>query len=813
MNDDKTCKRLLKEGLDFFCEGRFQEALGKFAQALARQPQNVEALFWVAASTYHLGNLPEAKNLLERVRALRTPPLPDRPAAVHEYLVRCFLKEDPRRAIALGEEGVSRDANDGRMRVLLGDAYSHLHQSAEALLHYTKARELEQRRGGEPVFPDAPGQVPFARSTSLVKLKRWEEALEEVEEALRREPRNALFHNRRSIILFDGLQDPKAAVEAVQKAIALDPETLATGKDGVYYYNLAHYRHNLGEIEKARDALDRAIAVSPMQPYKEFRDNLLALTQKTPVPPSIRATSAKVTFASVGGMHALKEQVRRIVAVIHLQREKAKQYGIVRNGILLYGPPGCGKSFFAQAIAGEFSLNYVPVSLASALSKWVGSAGETMEKVFQQAKEKVPCVLFLDEMDALAGRRRGAGSQHEQQVVNALLQQIDAHRDVPGLILVAATNRLDEIDPAVIREGRFDYKVKIYKADFDARREILQVLLQDRPHDASFDPTSLAQDMEGCTAAQIRHVVDEAALAAMEAKVPITQEHLRDAYRRLVVSNKYRGPQLAWDGLILPEETRQKLQFIENFIENPDLARSLGIDPPRGVLLFGPPGTGKTTIARVLASETDASFYAINAADIFSKWLGESEQRVKELFEKARDSVPALIFIDEVEALLGRRGAAESSGEQVRSAVTNVFLAEMDGLDSSGRVFIIGATNRPELIDEAALRPGRLSEAIEIGLPGLAERAAMLGLFGKKMNLDETVDFQKLAADTEGASGADLRGLCTAAGRNAFLRALGAPGVKPNVTGGDFEKAAEEFFSQENWIPSEKDIGFQAKEE
>jgi transitional endoplasmic reticulum ATPase len=681
-----------------------------------------------------------------------------------------------------------------------------MHQNEDSLRQYDKAWEIEGGRDGKPAFPAHPGQVPFSRSAALVELKRWKEALEAVEDSLYRDPDNALYHNRKSVILYDGLHLVEEAAEAAERAIALDPETISTGNDGIYYYNLAHYLEKLNRNGDALEAIDRAIDISPQRSFKEYRKKLLGVAQKetTAEPPA----SPRINFSRVGGMKALKEQVRRIVNVIHNNRDDAERYGIVRNGILLYGPPGCGKSFFAEAIAGEFSLNFMRIELSSALSKYVGSAGETMEKLFHKARETLPCVLFLDELDTLAGRRSDSGSQHEQQTVNALLQQIDIHRDIPGLVLVAATNRLDEIDPAAIREGRFDYKVKIYKPDFDARREILDVLLQDRPHDGSVDTTRLAQNMEGFSAAQLRHVVDEAALAAMEAESPISDGHLQEAYNRHITKMRYQGVRLTWDGLVLPEEKKRKLQFIEKFIENPDVARKLGIEAPRGVLLFGPPGTGKTTIARVLASETDASFFAVNAADIFSKWLGESEQHVKELFEKARDNVPALLFIDEIEAVLGRRSEAATGGGHARNAVINTFLSEMDGMESNGRIFVIGATNRPELLDEAALRPGRLSEAIEIGLPNREARLAMLRLFTEKMSLDDGVDLPKLAEETEGASGADLKGLCTAAGRNAFLRALEEEGGEPAVTPADFGSAVEQLFPESAWRKEERKIGF-----
>ena len=252
-------------------------------------------------------------------------------------------------------------------------------------------------------------------------------------------------------------------------------------------------------------------------------------------------------------------------------------------------------------------------------------------------------------------------------------------------------------------------------------------------------------------------------------------------------------------------------------IENSQIVHQLGIAPPSGILLFGPPGTGKTTIARVLASETEASFFAVNAADIFSKWLGESEQRVKELFARARARVPAIIFIDEIDAVTERRGEGDSGGDRVRNAVVNMFLSEMDGLDSSRRVFVVGATNRPELLDEALLRPGRLGERIEVPLPDVAGRKVMLELFSKKMRLAPSVNLESLAAQTEGASGALLKGLCTLAGRNALVRELDARGIAPAVTEGapvvtqeDFAKALSELSSRD---ARRRPIGFGPAEE
>lgn len=515
-----------------------------------------------------------------------------------------------------------------------------------------------------------------------------------------------------------------------------------------------------------------------------------------------------INFANVGGMHGLKEQMRRIVDTIYIHWELAREYGIVRNGILLHGPPGCGKTFFAQATAGEFGLRFLRVPLESAVSKYVGGAPEAMDRVFREARARTPCLLLFDEFDAVACKRDEVVTVQEQQMVNALLEQLDAHRAVPGLLIVAATNRFEDLDPAVIRDGRFDYKVRIPEPDLEARREILRVLLDTRPHAPSINTARLAQDLEGFSAARIHSLVNEAALLALEAGVPITTRHLRAAYRAQTMASRYGGVKLRWDDLILPAATKQKLQSIEKFIENPQLARRLGVVPPSGILLFGPPGTGKTTIARVLASETDASFLAVNAAEIFSKWLGESERQVRELFARAHERVPAIVFIDEIDAVAERRSEALSGADHARNAVVNTFLVEMDGLDTSTRIFVIGATNRAELLDDALLRPGRLGEAIEIALPDTTDRLAMLTLFSKEMLLDSSVDLDSLATRTEGASGADLKGLCTLAGRNAFLRELETTEAVAAVTSDDFEHGLDELRSRPSWTRKERPIGF-----
>jgi transitional endoplasmic reticulum ATPase len=804
---DAVFEGQLRDGIAAFECGDFRLARKHLYQAHLREPDDPRVRFWLAAAQYHLGNAADALPLLEAALDAPDPPVPQRPAAVYEYLCRCWLGRDAKRALEVAEEGLRRDADDPRMRLVAGNACFRLERFPEALAHYDAAWRAEGGRDGEPAFRPHPGQVPFARSSALVQLGRWKEALAAVDDALAREPKNAAYHNRRAMISLDGLGDAAAAAESARRAIEIDPDTLATGGDGVYYWNLAQALRRLGQIPAALAAIERGIAISPSRRYTALRDEL-AKGAPTRAESAPAAAAARVDFSKVGGMKALKEQARDIIEVVHLRRDEARRYGIVRNGILLYGQPGCGKTFFAEALAGEFGLNFLRVPLGSATSKWLGGAAEAMEAVFADARRRVPCLLFFDELDAIGSRRDATPALLEQQTTVALLQQIDAHRDVPGLVLAAATNRLEELDPAVIREGRFDYKVKVYRPDFDARREILETLLRERPYDGSADLARLAEEMEGFSAARIRHALDLAAMAAMESGAAISEGHLRAALREQNERARPPGARLGWDDLVLPEATKGKLRFIERFIEHPAIVKQLGVEAPTGVLLYGPPGTGKTTVARVLAAQTDASFHPINAADIFSKWLGDSERKVRELFEAARDRVPAIIFIDEVEAVLGRRLGDASEGGRAVNAVVNTFLAEMDGIESSARIFVLGATNRPDLLDEAVLRPGRFGEAIEIGLPDAAGREAMLRLHAKRMRLAPDVDFARLAVETGGASGADLRGLCTAAGRRALLRAVEAQGEAPAVSMRDFVEALPEMSPRKAWEAQRRAVGF-----
>jgi transitional endoplasmic reticulum ATPase len=485
------------------------------------------------------------------------------------------------------------------------------------------------------------------------------------------------------------------------------------------------------------------------------------------------------TFADVGGMEELKREVRDTVGLMLQHAEAAERYGIEWNGILLHGPPGVGKTFFARAIAGEYGLNLIHVSTGDLVSSLVGGSQQNIEKAFDTALQNLPCILFFDEFDSVAQRREGTPDQESRRTVNQLLTSLEAHRDERRLLVIAATNSIEHLDSAVIRPGRFDRHIRIDLPDAEARRAIFQTELDDRPVATNIALDELVLRTEGMTPAAIEKVVDTAALEvfrkAMQAgeQLQLETEHLLTAIERYGGQDRPTIEQWTWDSLILPDAIKAQLQQLQAVIEDPESTRRFGVEPPTGLLLAGPPGTGKTTIAKVLAAQARCSFYPISGADVMSKWVGESERNIRQLFERARANRPSIIFIDEIDAIAGRRGHVE-----VHDSHVNQLLAEIDGIAGQRGVFLIGATNRPDQLDPALLRGGRLSRTILLGLPDESGRLAMLRLHSARMPTVAT-SLVELAQKTEGFSPADLKALC----QEAALAAMARTGENGTHTG------------------------------
>jgi transitional endoplasmic reticulum ATPase len=492
-------------------------------------------------------------------------------------------------------------------------------------------------------------------------------------------------------------------------------------------------------------------------------------------------------FEDVGGMDALKREVRDTVGLMLQHPDDAERYGIEWNGILLHGPPGVGKTFFARAIAGEYGLNLIHVSTGDLVSSLQGGSAQNIDKAFQTALDNLPCLLFFDEFDSVAQRRDATPDQESRRTVNQLLTSLEAHRAERRLLVMAATNNLEQLDPAVVRPGRFDRHIRIDLPDAGARRAIFAAELDDRPAAAGIDLDELVRRTEGMTPAAISKVVDAAALevfreaARTGEELHVDTEHLVGAIERLGGQDRPLVEHWTWDSLILPPAIKAQLQQLQAIVEDPESARRFGIDPPTGLLLAGPPGTGKTTVAKVLAAQARASFYPISGADVMSKWVGETEGNIRRLFERARANRPSIVFIDEIDAVAGRRGATLGHDD----SHVNQLLSEIDGVAGQRGVFVIGATNRPDQIDPALLRGGRLSRTVMLGLPDEAGRLALLRLHTARMPT-VAVRLDEIARATDGMSPADLKALCQEAALAAMTR-----GSEGSVTHDDFTDAID----------------------
>jgi transitional endoplasmic reticulum ATPase len=498
------------------------------------------------------------------------------------------------------------------------------------------------------------------------------------------------------------------------------------------------------------------------------------------------------TFADVGGMVALKDELADTLGLLLAFGDEADTFRIQFNGILLHGPPGVGKTFIAKATAGEFGLHFAHLSTGDLVSTYVGESAANLRRAFADAARHVPCLLFFDEFDSIAQRRDGGQSEESRRVVNQLLQSLEDWRPVRDLIIMAATNHVDTLDPAVVRAGRFDRLIRVDLPDLPARRAILTTQLAGRPTAPDIDVDDLAERMVGRTPATIARVVEAASMAAFRrvaaeagAPSPICHQDLRAALDSLGGTDRPMVEAWNWDRLILPEAVTAELKQVQSLVADPDRAKAYGVEVPSGLLLAGPPGTGKTTVARVLAAQGRFSFYPITAADLTSKWVGESEASVVRLFERARANAPAIIFIDEIDALAGKR--FEGSASYLDRTLTQL-LTEIDGMVDQRGVFVMAATNRPDVLDPALLRGGRLSRTITIPLPDQAGRRRMLEIFTRRMPLDR-VDLDALAGQTQGLSGADLEAVCQQAAVNAMIAADASPAAPRAVTSAAFAQA------------------------
>lgn len=504
--------------------------------------------------------------------------------------------------------------------------------------------------------------------------------------------------------------------------------------------------------------------------------------------PEMKVTRPSIKFSDVGGMEEAKEQIRQIVEN-RLHPGKFGKYGVVRNGILLHGPRGSGKTFLAETTAGEFGLNYFYVSPTQLTSMWVGGTENNLRSIFSKACSHKPVLFFIDEIDTLAAARinireagdLGGSNRGYNDAVIQLMQCIDQYRAQQGVIIMAATNLLDSLDPAVTREGRFDIQIRVDMPDEPTRKRIFEAQLSSKPW-RPFSLDQFARRTPGASAAKIKSLVDRAASFAAEQSRRIEE---RDLLRALDESGGKDRPlfqPVEWSDLIVEPELEQDLRNLIRHL-NAGWSEMKGMAVPTGVLLIGPPGTGKSMIGRLIATQTKRSFYPLSAADVLGGQVGASVKKLSEVFARARENSPSILFFDEIDGLLPRNNGMLNTHD---TQLVEQCRTEISQLQPEHNVILVGTTNHLERIDPAILRGGRFSEKVEIGVPGQANRERLLRKYLKQVTFDFSVE--RMAERLAGLSPADIEAVCKSAVRTAFGRS-DRDDIIPPLIWEDFERA------------------------
>lgn len=499
-----------------------------------------------------------------------------------------------------------------------------------------------------------------------------------------------------------------------------------------------------------------------------------------------------VSYEDIGG---LKEEIQKIREMVELplrHPELFERLGIeAPKGVLIYGSPGTGKTLLAKAVANESEANFIPIAGPELVSKFVGESEERLRQVFKEAEENAPTIIFMDEIDAIAPKREEVTGEVERRIVSQLLTLMDGLKTRGQVIVIAATNRPNAVDPALRRPGRFDREIEIGVPDRKARLEILQIHTRNMPLADDVNLEELASMTHGYTGADITSLTKEAAMKALRRVLPsinleedfipphilnelkVTKADFMDALREIQPSALrevfVEVPNVRWEDIGGFEDIKRELkEAVELPLKKPQVFEQMGIRPAKGILLVGLPGTGKTLFAKAVATESEANFISVKGPEVLSKWVGESEKAVREIFRKARNAAPCIIFIDELDAIASVRGIEE--GSRVGERVVNALLTEMDGLQNLKNVVVLGATNRPDIVDPALLRPGRFDRIIKIPVPDEKARLEILRVHTRRMPLSKDVSLEEIARRTENYTGADIEGLCREAGMVAIRR-------------------------------------------
>ncbi len=550
------------------------------------------------------------------------------------------------------------------------------------------------------------------------------------------------------------------------------------------------------------------------------KKELLVVTPETEVDFNPQAVELKeeegislgVNYEDIGGLGEEIKKVREMIELPLKHPEIFEKLGIeAPKGVLLHGPPGTGKTLLAKAVASETNSHFVLINGPEIISKWYGESENNLRKKFEDAERNAPSIIFFDEIDAIASKREELRGEVEKRVVAQLLGLMDGLKNRGKVIVIAATNMPNAIDLALRRPGRFDREIEIGVPDKEGRLEILKIHSRNMPLAKNVNLVEIARVTHGFVGADLSALTKEAAmivlrrilpdlkLEGVEADQPIPPEILEklqvtqkdfvdalkvvrpSAMREVLVET----PDVSWEDIGGLEDVKDKLkEAVEWPLKKPEVFRRMGIRPPKGILLYGPPGTGKTMLAKAVARESEANFILINGPSLLSKWVGDSEKAVREVFRKARQTAPTILFFDEIDSMVPKR---TGEGNNVFERVVNQVLTEIDGLESLNDVVVIGATNRPDMLDPALLRPGRFDRIILTPIPKAEGRKQIFKIYVEKMPVAKEVTADALAGLTEGYVGADIEGVC----REAAMIALREDMKAKEIAMEHFRKAME----------------------
>ncbi|TXT56603.1 MAG: Cell division cycle protein 48 [Candidatus Thorarchaeota archaeon] len=505
--------------------------------------------------------------------------------------------------------------------------------------------------------------------------------------------------------------------------------------------------------------------------------------------------TSQVTYEEIGGLSEPIQRIREMVELPMKHPEIFKRLGIdPPRGLILHGPPGTGKTLLAKAVASESEANFIHINGPEIMSKFYGESEQKLRKIFEDAEENAPSIIFIDELDAIAPKREDVQGEVERRVVAQLLATMDGLKARGQVVVIGATNRVNALDPALRRPGRFDREIEIGVPDETGRLEVLHIHSRGMPltseGEGKVNLEELAKKTHGFVGADLQALCREAAMKALRRYLPqinLDDEEIpQDVLDELeVTSTDFVGalreiqpsavrevfvevPDVTWDRIGgLENEKQELIEVVEWPLKRPEAFKRVGITPPKGVLIFGPPGCGKTLLARAVATESEANFISVKGPELLSKWVGESEKAIREVFRKARTAAPAIIFFDEIDAIAPTRG--RSAGDShVTERVISQLLTEMDGLESMKDIIILAATNRPDLIDPALRRTGRFDRFVYIGAPDAKSREEIFTIYTADMPTTEDVDIARLVAETENFVGGDIEALCREAGMRAL---------------------------------------------